>query len=71
MKYVYLLGLSLTLMACGGETDEVVDEATPEVNEEQIIEIEEATEEVDAGLEELEGDVEELNTEIDSLLNGI
>lgn len=72
MKNLYALGFALVLFSCGNaETESETTTDAPEVNQEEIIEMEEATNEVEEGLNDLEEDMDHLGSDIDSLLNGI
>lgn len=63
---------SIALLSCSGSEDQTTETTESEVvNQEEIIEVENATNEVSEGLETLEQEVEQLNNEIDSLLNDI
>ena len=75
MKKLLISAFVLTfLWSCGEETSDLETDSTdivPELNEEEIIEIETATEEVVDGLEELENEFESASNDIDSLLENI
>ena len=69
-KILIVSGLAMIAMSCSGSTEE---ESNPEneVNKEEILEIENATNEVEEGLIHLEEDAHAITDEIDSLLNDI
>jgi len=69
-KLLVLGGLAMMAVSCSDSAEEDIN-LENEINQEEIIEMESATEEVDEGLIHLEEDATEITNEIDSLLNDI
>ncbi|MGB1102119.1 MAG: hypothetical protein ACPG21_00680 [Crocinitomicaceae bacterium] len=71
MRNAFIISIFLSLSACGGASEEVIQDNTATLDSSEVKMIEDLSDSINIGLIELERHTEEVDQRIDSLLNGI